>query len=215
MSIYYLYTKTHLKTGLKYLGYTKNDPYIYKGSGTYWNLHLDKHGNYVWTNILFQSEIKEEVAEKGKYYSELWNVVESEDWANLVPETTEGCAVNGDKNGMYGKTHTEEVKIFLAEKAKKRFTGKTYEELYGKVKSDELKQIRSDQMKKNIDKHYQIGNKNSNAKTILFISPDGKEYIIKGGLRKFCRYANIDTGMMIDVLKGRKQSHKGWQGKYL
>lgn len=93
----YLYVKTHLKTGLKYLGYTKNDPYVYKGSGTYWNLHLDKHGNDVWTNIIFQSEIKEEIREMGLYYSRLWNIVDSKEWANLIEENAAGSANKGEK----------------------------------------------------------------------------------------------------------------------
>ena len=47
MPIYTLYVKTHNKTGLKYLGRTTQDPYKYKGSGTYWRSHLKKHGNRV------------------------------------------------------------------------------------------------------------------------------------------------------------------------
>ena len=36
METYYLYKKTHRKTNVKYLGYTKLDPTTYKGSGKYW-----------------------------------------------------------------------------------------------------------------------------------------------------------------------------------
>lgn len=97
MSIYYLYTKTHLKTGLKYLGYTKNDPHTYKGSGHYWLLHIEKHGYDVWTNVIFQTEIKSEIKEMGLYYSRLWNVVESDEWANLIEENGSGNANKGEK----------------------------------------------------------------------------------------------------------------------
>ena len=45
--MFYLYLKTHNKTGLKYLGYTKNDPMKYKGSGKYWSNHIKIHGNDV------------------------------------------------------------------------------------------------------------------------------------------------------------------------
>lgn len=53
----------------------------------------------------------------------------------------------GEKNGMFNKTHTEEVKRKLGSEAKKRFKGKPYEELYGPEKAAELKRIRSEKMK--------------------------------------------------------------------
>jgi len=52
----FLYKKTHNKTGLKYLGKTQQDPYKYKGSGTYWTRHLAIHGNDVSTEILLETE---------------------------------------------------------------------------------------------------------------------------------------------------------------
>jgi hypothetical protein len=88
MNIYYLYQKTHNLTGLKYLGQTqKKDPYMYTGSGKYWRLHLSKHGYDVTTEILRECESMQEIEEWGKYYSILWNVVQSNEWANLKPES--------------------------------------------------------------------------------------------------------------------------------
>ena len=95
--MYYLYVKTHLKTGLKYLGYTKKNPYTYRGSGHYWLLHIEKHGYDVWTNIIFQTEIKTQIKEEGLYYSKLWNIVESEEWANLIEENGSGNATKGKR----------------------------------------------------------------------------------------------------------------------
>jgi len=87
----YLYVKTHTITGLKYLGKTNSkDPHKYPGSGTYWVRHLKKHGYNYTTDILKECTSKEEVAEFGLYYSELWNVVESNEWANLKPESGNG-----------------------------------------------------------------------------------------------------------------------------
>lgn len=89
--IYRLYVKTHNETGLKYLGYTKQKAYHkYAGSGTYWKLHLRKHGRDYSTEIIKECQSKEEIKESGKHYSSIWNVVESNDWANLKPETGEG-----------------------------------------------------------------------------------------------------------------------------
>lgn len=88
--MYYLYVKTHLTTNLKYLGYTKRNPYKYKGSGIRWTNHIKKHGYEVWTNIIFQSELKSEIIQYGAFYSKLWNVVESDEWANLIIECCDG-----------------------------------------------------------------------------------------------------------------------------
>ena len=116
----YLYVKTHNKTGLKYLGKTINkDPHKYPGSGTVWRRHLDKHGYDYTTEILLETDSKEELIEKGIYYSNLWNVVESKEWANLKPESGDGGDMSdvpswheamkkkekliGEKNPMYGK----------------------------------------------------------------------------------------------------------------
>jgi hypothetical protein len=105
----YLYVKTHKKTGLKYLGKTSNkDPIRYKGSGTYWRRHLKKHGNDIETEILFQSENKEEIREKGLYYSELWKVTESKDWANIIEESGDGgdtSQTEAWKEGMKNRIH--------------------------------------------------------------------------------------------------------------
>lgn len=88
-----LYVKTHNVTGLKYLGQTsKSDPHKYPGSGKYWVKHLKKHGKNWTTEILCKAEDKQIVNEMGIYYSELWNVVASNKWANLKPESGDGAA---------------------------------------------------------------------------------------------------------------------------
>lgn len=120
MSIY-LYKKTHKKTGLQYLGKTKSkDPYSYPGSGLYWTRHLQEHGFDYHTEILKVCQTNDEIKEWGLYYSNLWNIVDSTEWANLKPEYGDGgyekhtaearqrmknnhADVSGPKNPMYGK----------------------------------------------------------------------------------------------------------------
>ena len=147
MTIYTLYVKTNLKTNLKYLGYTKQNPYEYSGSGIHWNRHTTKHGKDIWTNIIFQSEIKDDIKKYGIYYSHLWNVVESDEWANLVPETGEGCGQFGEKNGIYGKKRPEITKK-ANEASIAKTKGKTYEEIYGPIKAAEIKRQRSFSLRK-------------------------------------------------------------------
>lgn len=110
-----LYIKTHNKTGLKYLGHTKQDPSIYPGSGVRWKQHLRKHGNDVTTEVLVECETEAEIKRWGLYYSNLWNVVESEEWANLMPE--EGQKGPGLPKGVvFSKEHIQK----LAEKNRAR-----------------------------------------------------------------------------------------------
>ena len=143
----YLYKKTHNKTGLNYLGKTTQDPHKYKGSGKRWQNHIKKHGYDVTTEILRECQTNEEVREWGLYYSALWNVVESKEWANLKEEYGDGGGARGEGNGMYGKTHTDEVKAAQGKVATDRFKGKSYEELYGIEKALELKRKRSAALK--------------------------------------------------------------------
>ena len=118
----YLYIKTHRKTGLKYLGKTNQDPYTYKGSGKRWSAHIEKHGNDVDTEILKECKDNEEVRTWGLYYSNLWKVVDSPEWANLKPEAGDG--------GPFSHTEEAKIKIGNAFRGKVgKYKGKTYEEI--------------------------------------------------------------------------------------
>lgn len=109
MTIYYLYVKTHNITGLKYLGQTTaKNPYKYSGSGVYWKSHLAKYGSDFTTEIIKECTNKEDLRYWGKYYSDLWNIVESNYWANLKEEV-------GD-----GGRQSEEVRKVIGEKGKGR-----------------------------------------------------------------------------------------------
>lgn len=53
----------------------------------------------------------------------------------------------GSDNGMFGKTHTDEVKQILAASAVNTHKGISYEDRHGKEKADDLKRQRSERMK--------------------------------------------------------------------
>jgi hypothetical protein len=113
MKKYTLYVKTHNLTGLKYLGQTsKTDPHKYTGSGKYWLKHLKKHGSNYSTEILCEFEFKNQVDNMGLYYSKLWNVVESNEWANLKPESGDGAAT-GIHNPMRNPLILEKQQAIL------------------------------------------------------------------------------------------------------
>jgi len=140
MSIY-LYLKQHNITGLKYLGQTSKDPFDYKGSGKHWKLHISKHGYDVSTTILYETPYMEEISEQGLYYSDLWNIVGSPEFANLKPESGEGGIHSGEiiakiAAGNKGRTHSEEAKAKISAANK----GKTLsDETKTKISASKLK----------------------------------------------------------------------------
>lgn len=136
----YLYVKTHNKTGLKYLGKTAQDPNIYRGSGKRWKNHIQKHGYDVRTEIIFTSESKEDITEKGIYYSNLWDVVNSNEWANIREETGDG----GDTSQFidYNKIPTHENFINAGKRDKRGENNPNY----GNKWSEEQKQALSSKL---------------------------------------------------------------------
>jgi hypothetical protein len=117
-------------TGKLYFGKTiKKDPITYNGSGQHWSPHVKKHGReYVETlwYCLFHDE--EELTKFALMCSEMWNIVKSDEWLNIIPE-----------NGTYGFPLTKEQ--YKARNLKCQ--GKRLE----KIKSDpDLRQHYSDTM---------------------------------------------------------------------
>ena len=89
---YFLYVKTSPK-GLKYLGKTTKDPYKYMGSGKIWKRHIKKHNltkDDIITEILLKTDDEGRLIEEGLIYSDKFNVVESDEWANLRSENGDG-----------------------------------------------------------------------------------------------------------------------------
>ena len=82
----YLYIKTHVVTGLKYFGKTTRNPLSYAGSGKYWKRHINKHGNICDTEILGIYHDVRECTIDAVWFSETFDIVNSDEWANLIVE---------------------------------------------------------------------------------------------------------------------------------
>lgn len=162
-NLIYLYLKIHNKTGLKYLGKTVKDPFIYKGSGKYWCRHLAKHGDDVTTEILFQSTSKNKIKEKGLYYSNLWSIVENKDFANLKEESGDGgtyldfdyskaskdlWSTDEYRNKQLTEGQPKRVKKLIGRKASKEHCQKISNALKNKPKSESHKRNLSESNKK-------------------------------------------------------------------
>jgi hypothetical protein len=131
----YLYVKTHNKSGLKYLGKTtKTDPHKYSGSGKRWLRHLKKHGYDYSTEILLATTDKEELKETGIFFSNLWNIVESDDWANLREEAGDG----GDVSYFMDKAECSDMTMRqkISRSHKKKVLDGTHHLLNGNIQKE-------------------------------------------------------------------------------
>jgi hypothetical protein len=121
----FLLVMEHNVTGLKYFCKTTllDRVYRYKGSGVAWTKHLKEFGRDVTVGVLgFYIDAKR-CFDAAKKFTEENDIVNSKEWANLIPETGKnGASLYGDKNPFYGKHHSEETK----QKLKLAITGKSY-----------------------------------------------------------------------------------------
>ena len=146
MNIYYefkptfLYIKQHTITGKLYFGKTTRNPEKYKGSGLHWKRHYLKHGkdNIITLWYCLYTD-KNSLIESATSFSKLWNIVESDDWLNLIEE-------NGLDGAPSGLIMSEEIKnkISNSKKGKKnpKISGKNHYH-YGKALSVERKKQNS------------------------------------------------------------------------
>jgi hypothetical protein len=110
MKLTYIYVK-QAPSGLLYLGKTvkniKINPHCYLGSGKYWLEHLKSRGYHakdIKTWILHETTDLEDLKLMGLYYSNLFDVVNSNDWANLKLEEGDGGMTRcGENHPMKNK----------------------------------------------------------------------------------------------------------------
>ena len=191
----YLYVKTHRVTGLKYFGKTEQtDPYKYRGSGKHWCRHIRQHGNDVETKIVGVFEDALEATKFALNFSRENNIVESKEWANLVPENV----LDGQ---IPGSIRSEETKQKISKSMSELKKGHYHPNLHwkGKTFSDEHR-------KNHLRAHEKIDYE------VTF--PDGSKILIKN-LNKFCKENGLIQHCMWMVTKGEYKQHKGFKCKKL
>lgn len=105
--------------------------------------------------------------------------------------------------GFTGRKHSEEAKKKISEKV----SGKNNPS-YGVPCSEERKRKISEKAKE----RFAAGFKPPSAKTWKIIGPDKTEYIIVGGLQKFCKSQNISYATMSAAIKYKRKGPRknGW-----
>ena len=102
----------HNITGLKYFCKTTllDRVHCYKGSGVVWTKHMREHGFNVKVGLLGFYIDKDRCLNAAKNFSIENNIVDSDEWANLVIETGKnGASLIGERNPFYGRKHSSEV----------------------------------------------------------------------------------------------------------
>ena len=118
----YLYVKTHSITGLKYFGKTTKNPFKYSGSGIHWRRHLKKHGNEHATEVIAEFDDPDECEKFALEFSHKNNIVESIEWANLIPENGK----DGMPVGHAGHVFTDDEKSKIAEASRRNWEDPVY-----------------------------------------------------------------------------------------
>lgn len=196
MNLVHLTAREHYVAHILLSKFTVGD---YRKKMVYALWYLSNRNIHTPTSRLYEST-------KRRYIENTKSRVDSE-------ETRRKKAHPGELNGMHGRTHSDTVKQKLSALAKERFTGKSYEEIHGAERAAHLKQDKSKKLAEFIKNNPGVrdGKNNPNAKTYYFIDPNGEEYIVTGGLRKFCEANSLPIGSIIKVSKNRKPDYKGWK----
>lgn len=122
----FIYITTNLLNGMRYLGqksFSQDNWKTYLGSGVAFTNALKKYGKENFKkNIILICDSAEELNQAEYELSVFFDVVESEDWYNLV-------LGGGTSRGWHP---SEETKRKIGEKTKERLSDKTNHPLYGK-----------------------------------------------------------------------------------
>jgi hypothetical protein len=221
----YLYHKRHLKTNLNYFGKTINDPYKYTGSGMYWKAHLKKHGNKIETVQVWAFENLDECSTFALEFSAKHNIVESEDWANLIEEDGKGGGMPKGRTrskehckniskSKIGKPSSNEVKEHLEKYRKQRTYSPLSNETKIKISKKKIGKLASTETKNKLviarAKQFE-----KNQKLYKLISPTGivlTMYSIP--MKDFCLKNNLKYASMVQAAR-RNIFHRGWKSELI
>ncbi len=212
-----IYQITNIVNGKIYIGYTSAGLARRKiahryDCKKYTHLKLyrafEKYGwdNFDWV-VIYESLEKDHCLDMERYFISQFSSISN--GYNTVAGGQNPNRSYGKANGMFGKTHTDEVKKRLGDYASERLKGKSYIDLYGEEKAAELKSKRSIQF---------TGADNSGKKNPRFI-PDIYHFVHESGETfEGTRYDFLQTYPsspqgLCNLFNGRTPKYKGWTVK--
>ena len=228
---YYLYIKTS-PLGLRYLGKTIKDPNTYLGSGKIWKRHIKKHNftvDDIETEIVFETNNVDELIKKGIELSNLYNIVESKEWANLREEAGDGGDtskfIDFSNPSFHNPNRSKHLNIWLnevtEEERKKilrdRISKVDFEERDKKTKENTDWDIWRESIKNRKTDYSKFLNKvhEKNKKPVLQFDLDDnliREFDSAASAAKSLGYNN--GGNITNCCKGRCKSTLGYKWKY-
>lgn len=220
---YIIYMHTHAKTKLSYVGVTKKAV----------QQRLNKHFREARHNTLLKSKFHRAIR-KAKFDRSIWNTQELyvcdnaqeayraeveliktydtfHNGYNTTPGGNVGPVLKGKENGMFGKKRPKSLIKRMVAASIAATKGKTYEQIHGIEKAQQLKLQRSVSVKTHRTTNPPTGTKNSNAKQYHLTDPQGNVHIVEGQLRVFCKQHSLEITAVIDTAKGRRPNYKGWR----
>ena len=198
----WLYIKQHTVTGLKYFGKTTRDPKKYKGSGKRWFNHLNTHGytvKTIWAQLFTN---KTELVEFALNFSKNNNIVESSEWANLIPEN--GLDGGSPKGTNKGRICTPEIRANLDRGRQNRSYKPMSPESKEKLRNSKIGKLHSIETKEKL-KAARAEQFASNAIRYRILCPTGESYIFNRlEAKQFCEVRSLTYASLLA---------KGKQGK--
>jgi group I intron endonuclease len=208
-----IYRAVNVVNEKSYIGYSKSDlssrkrqhKYAYQTTDRKFYRAIRKYGwdNFVWEVLLvsWDDDFCLRVAEP-RIISDFDSIANG---YNSCPGGKGVTGQFGEQNGMFGKTHSDEVKKKFSETAKSTFSGKSYDELYGKEKANQLKSARRDVAKAK-DNSAQ-NNPRFDNRVYTFSHKSGEVFI---GTRWDFYEKDVTRPGVSEVINGNQKSHRGW-----
>ncbi len=209
--IIYLYLKE--VPGLKYLGITTQNPYTYRGSGKYWINHLRSNkitSRNIKTTILFETLDRKELITNCNYYSNLWDVKNSKEFANLISEDGD-CSINVIKQSKESREkQASKIRgISRPEYVRKAISKGHLNKIVKESTKEKLRNInlgKKQSLNTRIKKSkYPVLQIDKNTNKVLF------EYPTLGYAQEITGYLK---GNIVSAINGRLKTYKGFIWKY-
>jgi len=224
---YYLYIKTS-PFGLKYLGKTTKNPYIYNGSGKIWKRHLKKYNlSYIdiKTEIVFETNDVSELIKIGNELSIKYNVVKSNEWANLRIENSDGGDTSNfidyTKPNFHQQSRAKHLNTFNSEEDKKRNIAKRTSKI-DYYDPERLRKIREntdwDKWKESIKKrkidYVNMRRNVVNKKAILQLDLNGNIISEFESISNASKMLNVGRSGIMQCLRKRNKTAFGYKWEY-